>query len=151
MKLAPLLLSAGFVLAASIAQAQSRYSYSTDGSEAIDSQTGLVWRRCAEGMTWSAGSCTGSPNLFMREQALAHAKTQAGWRLPNVKELASILDLDRNMPTIDMDAFPATLSRPFWSSSPYPGLNGSAWVVGFDGGYIQYQGGGMPYPVRLVR
>ena len=37
-----------------------RYSYSADGSEVTDSKTGLVWRRCAEGMSWSSGACTGT-------------------------------------------------------------------------------------------
>ena len=29
---------------------QSRYVISTDGNEVTDNTTGLIWRRCAEGM-----------------------------------------------------------------------------------------------------
>jgi hypothetical protein len=55
---APLLTSvllAG-LCSAHTAQAQARYSYSTDGSVVTDSKTGLIWRRCSEGQSWSAGT-----------------------------------------------------------------------------------------------
>lgn len=100
---------------------QGRYTYSNVGSEVTDSQTGLIWRRCAEGMAWSGGSCTGSPVVPNTiEVALAMAKTQAGWRLPNVKELSSIADRSRSDPAIDTVAFPATPPYFFWSSTPLP-------------------------------
>lgn len=136
MKLATLLLSAAWVLTTAPAHAQSRYSYSTDVSEVTDSQTGLVWRRCAEGMAWSGGTCIGTATIYTHEAALARAKTQTGWRLPNVKELGSIVDRSRVNPAIDPAAFPATSSGWYWSSSPYAGDSGYAWVVGFDYGVV---------------
>jgi len=136
MKLATLLLSVACVLTTAPAQAQSRYSYSTDASEVTDSQTGLVWRRCSEGMAWSGSTCTGVATTYSHEAALAHAKTQTGWRLPNVKELASIADMSRINPAIDPTAFPATSSGWYWSSSPKVGDSRYAWVVGFDYGKV---------------
>jgi len=154
MKLATLLLSAACVLTTAPAQAQSRYSTSIDGSEVNDSQTGLVWRRCAEGMAWSGGTCTGTTATYTHEQALARAKTQSGWRLPNVKELGSIVDRTRSNPAIDVAAFPATSPNTFWSSSPYAGDApdvGGAWFVGFGNGSVHYNLRSYSYAVRLVR
>lgn len=136
MKLAIMLLSAAFVLTTAPTQAQGRYGYSTDGSEVTDSQTGLVWRRCSEGMAWSGGFCTGVATTYSHEAALIHAKTQTGWRLPNVKELSSIVDTSRLNPAIDPAAFPATALGWYWSSSPMVGDSHYAWVVGFDYGKV---------------
>lgn len=154
MKLSTLFLSiACLVATASPALAQSRFSYSSDGSEVTDSKTGLVWRRCVEGMTWSGSTCTGTAGWVTHEAALLHAKTQTGWRLPSVRELASIVDRSRKEPAIDITAFPGTPPANFWSSSPYVGDPASAWYVGFAGGSIYPNLRDCCYggPVRLVR
>ena len=132
------------------AQAQSRYSYSTDGSEVTDSKTGLIWRRCSEGQSWGAGTCSGTVASYTHEQALAHAKTQTGWRLPNVKELSSITDKSRFSPAIDVTAFSATESN-YWTSSPYAGNAADAWRVDFSSGFVGNSRRFFSYRVRLVR
>ncbi|MCP5260123.1 MAG: DUF1566 domain-containing protein [Rhodoferax sp.] len=109
--------------------AQRTYTYTADefgvpNALVIDNLTGLTWRRCSEGETWdnSANSCTGTRVDFTFEEALAHAKTQAGWRIPNIKELSSLADRSRYSPAIDTVAFPGftTWDRPstYWSSTP---------------------------------
>ncbi len=126
------------------------------GTLLTDSQTGLVWRRCAEGMTAAAGTCSGVSSTFTHEQALARASSQASttgtaWRLPNVKELASLADKSRINPASDTTAFSATPSSYFWSSSPDVGSPNFAWYVYFYDGDV---GGGWrydTYAVRLVR
>ncbi len=133
------------------AQAQTRFSYSANGAEVTDSKTGLTWRRCSEGQTWSAGTCTGSAATYTHEGALAHAQTQTGWRLPNVKELASWADKSRSNPAIDTTAFPATPSYAYWTSSPLVGDSDFAWVVGFDSGSVHDGNRYDDYHVRLVR
>lgn len=152
-----LALSAGSLTSG--AAAQTRYTVSADQQEVTDSRTGLIWRRCAEGMTASGGTCTGSARMFyLHEAALQHAAAQAvstgkAWRLPNIKELSSIADKSRSNPAIDTTAFPATPSNWFWSSSPYVGYPVNAWVVGFYDGSVgfNYRGVGIDYRVRLVR
>lgn len=133
------------------AQAQARYSYSADGSEVTDSKTGLIWRRCSEGQSWSAGTCSGTAATYTHEQALAQAKAQTGWRLPNVKELSSITDKTRSNPAIDVTAFPATPSNYYWSASPYAGDAANAWFVYFGVGYVVNFNRYGSYQVRLVR
>lgn len=117
------------------ASVQNRYSYINSGAEVVDSKTGLTWRRCIEGMTWTDTTCTGTANTYMHEQALVQAKSQTGWRLPNRKELASIVDRSRRNPAIDSVVFPNTPPvDAFWSSSPYVHSSSLAWVVYSDGG-----------------
>ena len=152
--LAPLLL-----LAAGCTWADAPFTVSADGSEVTDGGTGLIWRRCAEGMAATGGSCTGTASTFTHEQALARARDQAAstsvaWRLPNVKELASIADRSKSNYGIDTLAFPATSPTPataYWSSSPNVGKTGFAWVVYFFDGTVGSSSRGGASQVRLVR
>lgn len=139
-------------------QTQPRYTVSADGQEVADSQTGLIWRRCAEGMAFSGGTCTGTALTLISEAAFQHAAAQASstgtaWRLPNVKELSSIADKSRSNPAIDSAAFPATPANLFFrSASPVVDASSSAWSVNFYDGYTP--GGGSRSNagyVRLVR
>jgi hypothetical protein len=131
--------------------------YTSNGAEVTDTNTGLIWQRCPEGMTWDGiNTCTGTASVFTHEAALQRAMAQANssgvtWRLPNVKELASIADKSLSNPAINSTAFPATPTGIFWSSSPFVSITGSAAVVDFNAGGV----GGTPrnssYLVRLVR
>jgi hypothetical protein len=58
----------------------------------------------------------------------------AGWRVPTVKELLSIVDFSQTSPAIDRNAFPSTPAEGFWSSSPFAGSSSAAWSVYFGGG-----------------
>lgn len=145
---------AALLLPAATAQAQARYAYSTAGDEVTDTQTGLIWRRCSEGQAWSGSTCTGTVATYTHEQALARATAQAGtagWRLPNVKELASITDKTRAFPAIDTTAFPSTPSSWYWTSTPFVGDARYVWGVGFINGYVDGNGRNGYYHVRLVR
>ena len=57
--LIPAFLSLMLATAAFQAAAQERYTPSSDGDEIKDTKTGLMWRRCAEGMIWKKSTCTG--------------------------------------------------------------------------------------------
>ena len=134
------------------------YTYSADGSEVTDTGTGLIWRRCSEGQTWSGSTCTGTAATYTQDNAFLRAKTEAtssgkAWRVPNVKELSSITKLgEAGNPSIDTTAFPATPSDSFWSSSPDVTLTSHAWAVKFDYGYVGIGGRSNSYLyVRLVR
>lgn len=139
-----------------IAVSAQPYVISTDGSEVTDQKTGLIWRRCAEGMIFSGGTCTGSASVFTHPAALQHAIAQAGntgidWRLPNVKELSSIADKSLRNPSIDPTAFPGTPAGLFWSASPFVGASGYAWDVDFGDGRVVGGSRGDAVYVRLVR
>jgi hypothetical protein len=59
-----------------------------------------------------------------------------GWRLPNPKELQTIVDESQGNPAIDQTAFPNTPTAALWTSSLVAGNMGSAWVVAFDTGGV---------------
>jgi hypothetical protein len=130
----------------------SRFTDNGDGT-VMDKATGLWWKRCCEGQTWSGGACTGTATYHTWQSALQLAEGasyagQGDWRLPNIKELAGIVEQACYDPAIDLAVFPGTPSYYFWSSSPYAGDASYAWLVGFDYGY---DGGNYARDARLVR
>ncbi|MEO6016079.1 MAG: DUF1566 domain-containing protein [Polaromonas sp.] len=138
------------------AWAQTRYSPSADGQEITDSKTGLIWRRCAEGMTWKAHTCVGQAAFYNQHEAAARAKAAsalgAEWRLPVLKELSSIVSVreaEEGKAAIDPSAFPATPVARFWtSSSSGPGY---FTFVGFSDGSAGESPRAAPGALRLVR
>ena len=136
----------------------TRYSYSTlaYGSDAAynvvnDAKTGLQWRRCVEGQAWDGATCTGAALTLGHEAALSHARDASGWRLPNIKELASVWDpAQRRGVGVDPVAFPVTSTSDVWAATPtYNGT--SVWAFNFfDGGFSERLRLGA-LSVRLVR
>jgi|GEM_PF-1304373 len=110
-----------------------------------DADTNLMWQQQNDGTerTWQA--------------ALAYCEdlTLGGyedWRLPNIRELKSILDYTHFNPAIDMSYFPNTVSSSYWSSTTNVYLTDGAWSQRFDDGSGAYTNGksGSCY-VRCVR
>ncbi len=127
-----------------------------------DTQTGLMWAKCAEGYSGSACSWdstrTDSKHKWKEALDLANSSTLAGykdWRLPNIKELRSIVERQCSNPAINLLVFPNTSSSAskdpgFWSSSPAHDSK-YAWHVLFYYGN-SYSNGRMNIRyVRLVR
>ncbi|CAK0766505.1 conserved hypothetical protein [Gammaproteobacteria bacterium] len=119
--------------------------------------TGLMWAKCSVGQTSDGSSCTGSASSLTWIQALAAAKNlrlanHNDWRLPNIKELMSLVDYNFYFSSINIKYFPNTPSYYFWSASAYAGDSAYAWYVNFDYGYVDYYGNkDSAYQVRLVR
>ncbi|MCI5189735.1 MAG: DUF1566 domain-containing protein [Candidatus Electrothrix sp. AS4_5] len=124
-----------------------------------DLRTRLMWKKCLEGV--SGNLCdTGSPGSFTWQQALQqpgvinNAGGFAGhtdWRLPNIRELISIVEEQCKAPAINLDRFPNTPSSSVWSGSPNVGSSDGAWYVYFDYGGSVYDGRDGSSAVRLVR
>ena len=132
----------------------SRFTDNGDGT-VTDGATRLQWQRCSEGQAWSGGTCAGTATAHTWQAALqlAAAASYAGqsdWRLPNTKELASIVEQACYDPAIDLAVFPGTHSS-FWSSSPYAGYPDFAWYQEFGGGFYGQNHKDYDYQVRLVR
>jgi len=111
----------------------NRFTLNGD-STVTDNQTGLIWKRCSEGQSGTDCS-SGMAKLFTWQQALQQAQIQGdGWRLPNIKELASIVELRCYIPAINLSIFPNTPGSSFWSSSPLSYSPYYAWYMSFSGG-----------------
>jgi hypothetical protein len=131
-----------------------RYVVLPDGQEVADTKTGLIWRRYAEGITFNDNACTGNFNLYTFDEALSWAaqeaaKTSKNWRLPDLSELADIVECGRVSPFIDTDVFPATPAYYFWSSS----FNSFdyAWSINFDNSFLCHEKRNSTFALRLVR
>jgi Protein of unknown function (DUF1566) len=143
------------LFASTLATADAPFTVSADGQEVTDAKTGLIWRRCSEGMLAVGNICSGTPSTFTHEAALSRASSETAatgvtWRLPNVKELSSIADKSRS-PAIDALAFPGTPGFWYWSSTPVA-YSLFAWQVNFNDGFVfRNDRGSTNNYVRLVR
>lgn len=86
-------------------------------------RTGLMWKQCVEGRS-GVDCADGIDSLMAWREALqlAEAHEFAGyddWRLPNVKEFLSILELSCHNPAIDPGVFPNVANGNHWTQSPY--------------------------------
>ncbi len=127
------------------------------------SKTGLMWKQCSEGLSGS-NCATGTITTYTWQQALQLVDSLnsgsgfAGyndWRLPNIAELASILEDQCVGPAVNETIFPATAVNGYWSATPFadsvtsPNL---VWVGDFQGGQnVVLSKTATAYHVRLVR
>lgn len=123
-----------------------------DGSIVRHELTFLEWQRCAVGQDWNGSTCTGSASLHNWHQAVQIAADAGeGWRLPNINELRSIVELCR-VGAINSIVFPNNPSSWFWSASPAQyGWGSEAWALSYYYGGSSTYGKGMPFRIRLVR
>lgn len=123
----------------------------------LDQVTELVWQGCPAGRM-GADCSADDPGRPDPEHgwrgALAYCEAlewggRSHWRLPNLHELSSIVDIRRSWPVIDEEAFPATPAQEFWSST-YSGEHASPLGVEFGNGYQYYLYTGGRTNVRCV-
>lgn len=124
------------------------------------SKTELMWKKCSEGQS-GAECATGSASPMTWAAALtasvnANAAYFAGyrdWRLPNIKELQSIVESCGYQPSINLTKFPATMNGVYFSASSVVGFPDRAWEVDFSDGPTSFVTKGIfsNYFVRLVR
>ncbi len=133
------------------------------GNGAIsDVATGLMWRVCSQGQTFSTGACTGTALTYNWKSALETAATvnadpvglgsgYSDWRLPNENELGSLVDKSCSAaPRINITKFPSTqaVAAGYWSSTPDKVTATSAWYVDFS---VGLEGVGTKDTLRYVR
>ncbi len=135
---------------------RQRFVLSQD--EATDRVTRLAWRRCSEGQAWTGSTCAGPVTLLSFADAIAQAASEAartgqGWRVPNTKELASLVDRRRSAPAFDPIAFPGTpASQDYWTSTLFLTDPARAWSNNTWFGYTHgVSATGTPQALRLVR
>lgn len=116
----------------------------------LDTSSGLIFDRCALGQTLSGGVCTGTAATYTWQGALNQVPANNeqnhlghnDWRLPNVKELAVLVDYGQYDDASD---------SPYWTSTPYAEYQGSAEVVNLGVGYAYEVDMTNAERVRLVR
>ena len=147
-----------------------RWQFGEDGLVVTDTATGLMWDRCTWGQTGT--DCEGDGEVFqvwsdaMQVPVLANQRHHRGyqdWRMPNARELETLVNMDVAHPTIDLMVFPNTPPAFYWTASTaFIGspVRSRAWNVWFDYGVVSSHPkapleGDPIYPdrsrVRLVR
>jgi hypothetical protein len=150
-------------------RAPGDYLVGTDAGIVSSRTAGLMWKTCAEGMTWNATDqlCDGTPGTYDEAQARVLADqanaldgyaNRKGWRLPTKQELQSLLVLSGQplgeplvvAPLADKDPSGISWERAFRTSDTSVGT--SSWAVHFLEGEVQPTVlSSDPLHVRLVR
>lgn len=132
----------------------ARFIDNGDGT-ITDNASGLMWVKDPSQLGGAFGT-PGNPSLMKWNNAIDEclALSYAGhndWRLPNVKELITIIDYGTKDPSIDENFF-VCITYPYWSSTTYFGVTSGAWYVYFHHGDVQTEIKGLgSFYVRPVR
>jgi hypothetical protein len=158
-----------------LSKSKATSGFQDNGNGTItDLYTNLIWVKDGKSLSSNNGTTSIWKETISFIDNLNSTTTggfagHSDWRLPNFKELASIIDYSKNSPIINQDYFPNTKSAKYWTSNKidlsiqaYTGSNPyRIYSVDFNDGYIDYYdwGGGyvgsqpeLPYyHIRLVR
>jgi hypothetical protein len=102
-----------------------------------DRLTGLVWLKNADcfGERIWAQALIDANTLADGSCDLSDGSTPGDWRLPNVKELHSLIDFGRLNPALPSGhPFVNVQTRPYWSSTTSAGFPDFAWTIPMDRG-----------------
>ncbi len=151
-------------------QAGATLSYLDNGDGTItDLNTGLMWEKKSDD-----GSIHDKDTTYIWDDAFAvHVAGlndpnapfagHTDWRMPNYKELNSILDLERPGPSVDpvfntgcvsactVTTCSCTVSSSYWSSTSFGSSPVIAWFVFFSDGIVGTSGKSGNFFVRAVR
>ncbi len=115
-----------------------RFTDNFDGT-VKDNLTGLVWLKnanCFETRTWD-NAITDSNTLNSGECGLTDGSIEGDWRLPNYKELFSLVDASKfNLALPSGHPFSFVQSFNYWSSTTDADNNDGAWIVSMYGGDV---------------
>jgi hypothetical protein len=114
-----------------------------------DTLTGLIWLKNANCTTFFSGDSTGQNNRTWADAltaanslansycGLSDSSSAGNWRLPNVRELFSLIDFSQYNPALPSGhPFDGVQLSYYWSSTTYAANTVSAWGVGLNDGYV---------------
>ena len=105
---------------------------------AKDNDLGVEWFRCSVGQRFLKDRCAGEP-LFLRWETGTdtikemNEKAAESWRLPTLKELASLKVRGCGNPSVNLNVFPDILVENYWAKDKSP-------HIGFRCGMYTYSG-----------
>lgn len=130
-----------------VAWPNPRFSNNDNGTVA-DNLTGLIWLKnanCFGAGTWDQALASAN-NLASGQCSLADGSQAGDWRLPNRKELLSLVDFEYQSPTLSNaagtaqwspgDPFDQVVSSPYWASTTSATSTGNAWYVFMEYGRV---------------
>jgi len=113
-----------------ITKANARFKRDHKIQVVLDTKTNLMWQdnKTPYMMKWA------DAKTYCKSFGVARLKN---WRLPNIKELYTLVDKSKKEPSID-DAFENTKNHHYWSTNTYPGEPTIAQDVYFGNGTIDW-------------
>ncbi len=141
-----------------------RFTDNDDGT-VTDNLTGLVWLKNANAYgtrSW-ANALSDCAALESGMHGLTDGSSAGDWRLPNIKELLSLIAWGYVGPALSNDAgtgkwttgsdssFTSVQSEYYWSSTTYAGFTDYAWNVSLGDGYVLTDDKTVTYYVWPVR
>ncbi len=133
----------------------SRFTDNNDGTIS-DNGTNLMWQKCIVGIT-GINCGTGNGTAVDWQGALNEAENNNflgynDWRVPNIKEIASLIEHRCKNPALNTNYFPNTPNNFQWSSTPSSRVPNNSWNMIITDGYTNDSGsrGAFGY-IRLVR
>ena len=109
-----------------------RPRFEVSGAQVIDRLTGLIWARRAD--------LTGRPVTWQRAldavAELRRHQPDAGWRLPNINELETLVDADQARPALPAQAPFTAVQAGYWSSTTSLFEPDWAWALYLDKGAL---------------
>lgn len=129
----------------------NRYTDNEDGT-VTDQRTQLMWKQCSEGRSTTVSACdTGTATSYIWQDALQQAQTinrdgfagYQDWRVPNINELASLVEFKCYQPSINESLLPVLgagywgpgiFTPGHWSSTPEVSYRANALQVEFEYG-----------------
>lgn len=125
-------------MASGVAWPGTRFTDNHDGT-VTDALTGLVWLQdagCLGALNWNAALAAAN-QLAQGTCGLSDGSSAGQWRMPNVGELESLIDISQSNPALSAGHPFLHVGNTYWSSTTYRGDTNSAWLIRFsDGRYI---------------
>ncbi|WP_019519141.1 Lcl C-terminal domain-containing protein [Faucicola boevrei] len=110
------------------------FSVDIDNSQVVDKARKLVWSRCLVGQTYnqSTANCDGVATEFDSWEKALNAQKD-GWRVPNVKELATLVEETQALPAINTSIFPFGKTLSFYGhADTTETTDRSKWITKSD-------------------
>jgi len=126
-----------------------RFTDNGDGT-ITDNATGLMWASDGNGAGCNNGDFINMANAITWAESLTFAG-YSDWRLPNIKELVSILDYEENNPAINATFFPNTTNGNYESTTTVNSNTSLCFVVKLADGIVVTVPKGFSHSVRAVR
>ena len=128
---------------------EGRFVLVLDDEAVLDRETGLVWER-------DTRLFDGVAFTYTWEQAhgycnMKYVGFRAGWRLPTIYELSTLLDPSNDPALPEGHPFTNVHSGYYWSTTSHITLDHLAWAVNFSNGVNQAKAKTEMYWVRAVR
>lgn len=129
-KTIPLILATAAALLAGSGQAASNARFRPDGTVVYDANTGLSWEQVPQT----------TPRTLMDAAAYC-AALGASFRLPNMKELQTVVDRSRSSPAVDTSVFETVQPTTYWTSTTLADQPSTSWQVEFGLGASTFSSG----------